>query len=180
MSEMLLLNKWKKQDWSRNCAPCCVPYLSEQTRQAAGNICGCKYQRKEQTKVRICSTSIFVTKSTAMLSYCNTRAGFRHWIRFISAYSVMSSPLSLDSRLQVAAAWSVLYCWFARCRFYASWFTYCLNNMHKGFCCYLQREVLQDSKINTKIEQGCFESNIIYMLCIKLVIHVISTERVYN
>jgi len=22
---MLLLNEWKKQDWSRGCAPCCVP-----------------------------------------------------------------------------------------------------------------------------------------------------------
>ena len=94
VSEMLVLNKWKKKDWSRGCAPCCVPYLSKQTRQAAGNINGPKYQRRQQTKVRIYSTCIFVTKNTAMLSYCTTRTGFQHWIRFISVYSVMSSPLS--------------------------------------------------------------------------------------
>ena len=135
VSEMLLLNKWKKQDWIRGCAPCCVPYLSKQTRQTAGNINGSKYQRRQQTKVRIYSTCIFITKSTAMLSYCTTRTGFQHWIRFISIYSVMSSPLSKDSRLKVVAARSVLYCWFVRCRFYPSWFTYCFNIMHKGFCC---------------------------------------------
>lgn len=94
VSEMLLLNKWKKQEWSRGCAPCCVPYVSKETRQAAGNINDSKYQRRQQTKVRIYSTCIFATKSTAMLSFCTTRTGFQHWIRFISIYSVMSSPLS--------------------------------------------------------------------------------------